>query len=301
MVGYTAITVQGTAATNLAVPPIVITTSNQNSGGSFTPTWTIETDSLIAGQFPSGVGSGNFTYETGVAGVGAPTDGTFGAVDNKASYATCGSLAGQSVTYYVNGATLTNIVVYSGWPDQNRDGQFYNILYFTLAAPATFIPLTSISYNPAVTGVSANRVALTSSTGAPLATNVAFITFDFTPQDSSTDYGYSGYAEIILEGTNGSPTTTGAATMNTTFPTSSASSADTVLVFNEIMYHPATNEAGMEWIEFYNQMAVDVDISNWRVTGDTDYTFPNGHAWLVGATLCWRAIRPSWRRPPGFP
>ena len=34
--------------------------------------------------------------------------------------------------------------------------------------------------------------------------------------------------------------------------------------------------AGMEWMEFYNQEAVDVDISNWRVSGDTDFVFPEG-------------------------
>jgi len=34
--------------------------------------------------------------------------------------------------------------------------------------------------------------------------------------------------------------------------------ADTSVVFNEIMYHPATNEPAMEWLELYNQMAVDV-------------------------------------------
>ena len=275
-VGYTAITVQGGVATNLVVPPILITTSNQFSGGSFTPTWPIESDSLIAGQSPSSVGGGNFSYEAGVTGIGALTDGTFGAADNRASYATCGSLAGQSVTYYLNGATLTNIVVYSGWPDQNRDGQFYNISYSTVANPSIYIPLTSVSYNPPVTGVSANRVAIASSTAAPLATNVAFVTFDFTPQTSSIDYGYSGYAEIILEGIPGSGGTAGAVTLNTAVPTSSANSADATLVFNEIMYHPSTNEAGMEYVEFYNQLAVDLDISNWRVSGDTAYTFSPG-------------------------
>jgi alpha-L-rhamnosidase len=204
--GYTAIVVRGLAATNLIVPPIVISTSNQNSSISFTPTWKIETNSLIAGEIPSvGLGSGNFTAEAGVTGVSALTDGTFGDVGNKGSYATCGSLAGQSVAYALSAAMITNIVVYSGWPDQNRDGQFYNIFYSTMSAPSTFIPLTSVYYNPAVTGVSANRVAITSSTGKPLATNVAFIKFDFTPQDSNTDNGYSGYAEIIVQGTNGSP------------------------------------------------------------------------------------------------
>jgi hypothetical protein len=49
--------------------------------------------------------------------------------------------------------------------------------------------------------------------------------------------------------------------------------ADTSVVFNEIMYHPATNEAGLEWVELHNQMAVDVDISGWRLDGGIHYTF----------------------------
>jgi len=275
-VGYGAITVEGVAATNLIVPPIVITTANQNSESSFTPAWAVESDSLIAGQLPSAVGSGNFTYEPGVAGLGALTDGTFGAADDKSSYATCGGAAGQSVTYFLNGATITNIVVYSGWPDQNRDGQFYTVFYSTVAAPTSFVPLTSVYDNPDVTGVSANRVAIASPTGMPLATNVAFLKFDFSAQDGGTDNGYSGYAEIIVEGTNGVSAPLPPTAMNTSFPAGSAHGADAALVFNEIMYHPATNEAGTEWIEFYNQLAVDLDISNWRVSGDTDYTFPSG-------------------------
>jgi alpha-L-rhamnosidase len=202
-VGYTAITVQGTAATNLTMPPIVITTSNQNAGTSFIPTWTIETNSLITGRLPGVFGAGNFAIVPGTMGVGALTDGTFGNVGNLANYAMCGSNAGKSVIYFVNGATLTNIVVYSGWQDNSRDGQFYNVSYSTLAAPATFIPLAGINYNPAVTGFSANRVAITSTTGTPLATNVAFVQFDFTSQTSGLDNGYSGYAGIILQGTRG--------------------------------------------------------------------------------------------------
>ena len=198
--GYGAITVEGSAATNITGALIVITTSNQNSSVSFVPTWPIETNNLIAGQLPSSVGPGNFTYESGVTGVSALTDGTFGAVDNKASYATCGSGAGQSVTYAIGGATIANIVVYSGWLDQNRDGQFYNITYSPVSAPTTFLPLTSVNYNPPVTGISANRAAISTYSGAPLATNVAYINFDFTPQTSSLDYGYSGYAEIVIGG-----------------------------------------------------------------------------------------------------
>jgi hypothetical protein len=35
-----------------------------------------------------------------------------------------------------------------------------------------------------------------------LATNVYAVTFDFTPQTASLDYGYSGYAEIVLQGSS---------------------------------------------------------------------------------------------------
>jgi hypothetical protein len=51
--------------------------------------------------------------------------------------------------------------------------------------------------------------------------------------------------------------------------------ADTAVVFNEIMYHPATNEPALEWVEFHNQLAVDVDISEWSVRGGIDFTFPS--------------------------
>jgi Lamin Tail Domain/Putative Ig domain len=52
--------------------------------------------------------------------------------------------------------------------------------------------------------------------------------------------------------------------------------ADTTVVFNEIMYHPATNEPAMEWLELYNQMVVDMDISGWAITGGIDFNFPEG-------------------------
>jgi len=52
--------------------------------------------------------------------------------------------------------------------------------------------------------------------------------------------------------------------------------ADSVVVFNEIMYHPVANEPGLEWVELHNQNAVDVDLGGWRLTGGIDYTFPAG-------------------------
>src|SRR5690606_8461063 len=49
---------------------------------------------------------------------------------------------------------------------------------------------------------------------------------------------------------------------------------DSVVVFNELMYNNASGDA-LEWIEFYNQMAVDVELSGWRITG-ADFTCPPG-------------------------
>lgn len=61
--------------------------------------------------------------------------------------------------------------------------------------------------------------------------------------------------------------------------------ADSVVVFNEIMYHPATNEAAMEWVELHNQMSVPVDLSGWAIKGGIDYTFPEGTMMAGGAYL----------------
>ena len=55
-----------------------------------------------------------------------------------------------------------------------------------------------------------------------------------------------------------------------------ATQADSVVVFNEIMYHPAANEAALEWVELHNQNAVDVDVGEWRISGGIDYVFPGG-------------------------
>ncbi|MDB6038978.1 MAG: CotH protein [Verrucomicrobiales bacterium] len=52
--------------------------------------------------------------------------------------------------------------------------------------------------------------------------------------------------------------------------------ADSVVVFNEIMYHPLTNETKFEWLELHNQMAVNVDLSNWSIDGGVHYTFLEG-------------------------
>ena len=68
--------------------------------------------------------------------------------------------------------------------------------------------------------------------------------------------------------------------------------ADSVVVFNEIMYHPATNEQTLEWVELYDQNSVDVDLSGWRLAGGIDYLFPDG-AVIHGGGYLVVAISPA--------
>ena len=51
---------------------------------------------------------------------------------------------------------------------------------------------------------------------------------------------------------------------------------DSVIVFNEIHYHPASDNSSLEYVELHNQLAVDTDISNWRLDGDVCFNFPEG-------------------------
>src|SRR5688572_17639440 len=55
-----------------------------------------------------------------------------------------------------------------------------------------------------------------------------------------------------------------------------ALAVDSVVVFNEIHYHPATNEMANEWVELHNQMAIDIDLSAWSIEGEIEYTFAEG-------------------------
>lgn len=48
---------------------------------------------------------------------------------------------------------------------------------------------------------------------------------------------------------------------------------DSVVVFNEVMYHPPAGQT--EWIELHNVMSVNVDLSAWQLTGGADLVFPD--------------------------
>ncbi|MHC4582515.1 MAG: lamin tail domain-containing protein, partial [Planctomycetota bacterium] len=60
----------------------------------------------------------------------------------------------------------------------------------------------------------------------------------------------------------------------------SGAAGDSVVVFNEIMYHPQTGD-NSEWIELYNQMGIDIDMSGWSLQGGIEYSFPEGT--IIGA------------------
>src|SRR6185369_11807372 len=75
--------------------------------------------------------------------------------------------------------------------------------------------------------------------------------------------------------------------------------ADSPVVFNEIMYHPLTNEAQLEWVELQNQMAVDMDISHWHLDGGISFDFPEGTVLRAGAYLV-VAASPSGLAMTGF-
>lgn len=53
-------------------------------------------------------------------------------------------------------------------------------------------------------------------------------------------------------------------------------SRDSVVVFNEVNYHPAGDESSLEWIELHNQQSVDVDLSAWRIDGGVQFDFELG-------------------------
>jgi hypothetical protein len=69
----------------------------------------------------------------------------------------------------------------------------------------------------------------------------------------------------------------------------SIAGADCVVVFSEIMYHPAGPDAATqearEWVELRNQMTVDIDISRWSLTGGVNYTFPANTIIPAGASV----------------
>jgi hypothetical protein len=77
-------------------------------------------------------------------------------------------------------------------------------------------------------------------------------------------------------------------------------SVDSVVTFNEVMYHPATNEAALEWVELHNQMAVNVELSAWSLRGGVRYDFPEGTVIPGGGYVVIAANPPVLEAATGF-
>src|SRR6202000_3490910 len=110
-----------------------VAAANESGANPFTPDWIVETPNLIAGLAPS-TASGNFLQE-GAMGTNVLTDGTIGVSGDLTTFATVGNGGGSTLIYtltnVVNGSDITNIVVYSGWGNGDRDGQYYTLSYST--------------------------------------------------------------------------------------------------------------------------------------------------------------------------
>jgi hypothetical protein len=177
------------------------------------------------------------------------------------NYVTCGngSSAGSNIVYTLpaatNGYNLTNITVYGGWADNGRDQQAYTVYYSTVAAPANFILLGSVNYNPSIAGgiQSATRVTLASSNGV-LATNAAAVKFDFT--SPASENGYCGYAAITVFGTASIAPAVPAA-LNATFqkPGSFIMNLGSLVAGRNYVIQSTTNLASTSWTTETNIMA----------------------------------------------
>ena len=51
---------------------------------------------------------------------------------------------------------------------------------------------------------------------------------------------------------------------------------DTTVAFNEIMYNPGGVDESLEWIELHNQLAVNMDLTEWRLRDGINFDFPAG-------------------------
>src|SRR3982750_3968691 len=60
---------------------------------------------------------------------------------------------------------------------------------------------------------------------------------------------------------------------------------DATVVFNEVMYHPAGNAPGLEWIELKNLQAIDMDLSGWSLDAGVKYDFAAGTVLRAGGYL----------------
>jgi hypothetical protein len=269
--GYSEISIQGSPSVNSVSSNISITEADQSGADPFTPTWTAESPNLLAGQEPSST-VGNFTVDPGVL-----TDGTIGTSGNDSQFATCGYGAGQTLVYSLtnspNGSDITNIVTYSGWDNDGRDGQYYTISYSTVSSPLIYIPITTVYYLPTVPGgnAPANRVAITTPTGVALAKNVANLKFDFfnnVPGSQDFNNSWQGYSEVVVQGTNSAPSALPPSPLLTQdiLPTYAETVAGDQIVFTAA--YSNSPPANLQWQQIVGGVTNNVNVGVVNVTNN---------------------------------
>lgn len=171
-------------------------------GAPYTPTFPSggpSSSDLLDGKLPSD-SAGDFERE-GAGGIAALTNGSIATfygpastTSNHSAYATAGD--GQFVVYDLGGPhNISSIVVYSGWNDNGRDAQHYNLLTSTDGTTFSVLATIDVNYNGTASAPytpASNRVAFTDNAGQYLALNVTHIRLDFLAAEN----GYTGYSEI---------------------------------------------------------------------------------------------------------
>jgi hypothetical protein len=159
------------------------------------------------GNFNIDGGGGSAVLTDGLKGTEAFDTSTYAVAGNDANPWNPGIDAnpalGLTATYTFDttvntaGYDLTSVDIFSGWNDNGRDQILVEVLYSTVAAPTTFISLTTIDFNPSNSGNPVwGRATLTDS-GGIAATAVASIQFNF---NLGAENGYTGYREIDVLG-----------------------------------------------------------------------------------------------------
>ena len=57
------------------------------------------------------------------------------------------------------------------------------------------------------------------------------------------------------------------------------------VVIGEFMYHPASDDPNLEFVEVYNGGGDVEDLTGWQLTGDADFTFPTNTSLAAGQVL----------------
>ena len=183
--------------------------------------FTVSNSDLLQTHLASASFIGSFVHE-GNIGVAAFNNGIYGSQGNQGGmnpgqFEAATADAANTATFILDagsgfGYDLSSLDVFAGW-DQYRGGQQYGLYYDTVAAPGSYVFLTSVFNNAVGANSSQNvntRAQITDSSGT-LAANVRSLRFVF---GGGLTFGFAGYREIDAFGTASIPEpTTGVLTL----------------------------------------------------------------------------------------